>query len=447
MPRVATLNFEEVRKRTSGESEGVPSLLHRLLLAGLCSLLIAGPLAFGAVEGWSIFLLQTLAAALFLGWIAEQAAAGRIELTGTWLYLPMAIYAALLAVQLALGTSPYHYAGVQDLMRDLLYALVFFLVLQSCKSREDLMKLVLALVLFGFALAVFAMLQELTSNGKIYWIRQPRFGGWFFGPYANRNHYAGLMEMLAPLPLVLTMSRHFSSAQKTLLGFAAVVMGASIFLSASRGGIVAFLLQLTFLGICMYSSRSKKQLVAGVGLVLVLMLGFMFWVGGGRVLKRFEKINDATRVSIAKDTLHMIAAKPLLGWGAGNYQYIYPQYRSFYSDKFVDHAHNDYLELAAETGLAGLGLALVFLFLLYRHGLAGIANWQVSLTAGVRLAALVACTGILVHSFLDFNLHIPANAAMFFAMAALVVREGHTRKLVEEAPIPFRVRRRRDESL
>jgi O-antigen ligase len=103
---------------------------------------------------------------------------------------------------------------------------------------------------------------------------------------------------------------------------------------------------------------------------------------------------------------------------------VFPRYRVFYDGFFVNHAHDDYLELLVETGLAGFAAAVWFLVLLYREGLRNLNPAKLSKAALTRVAALASCTGMLAHSFTDFNLHIPANAALFYVLCAVGAASG-----------------------
>jgi O-antigen ligase len=108
------------------------------------------------------------------------------------------------------------------------------------------------------------------------------------------------------------------------------------------------------------------------------------------------------------------------GTGLGTFEAVYPQYQSFVTDKTWTEAHNDYAQMLVETGLIGGLLALLSLLIFLhdafwvglRSGLSGTPGW-------IQLGAALGCCGLLVHSFVDFNLHIPANAAWFSACAAL----------------------------
>jgi O-antigen ligase len=115
----------------------------------------------------------------------------------------------------------------------------------------------------------------------------------------------------------------------------------------------------------------------------------------------------------------MIKARPLLGWGLGAFTTVYPKYRSFYASVFINAVHNDYVQLLTETGALGFAAMLGFLALVYGRGFRKLRGPGLDLTQAATLAALLGITGILVHSFVDFSLQIPANAAMFYVAAAI----------------------------
>jgi O-antigen ligase len=138
------------------------------------------------------------------------------------------------------------------------------------------------------------------------------------------------------------------------------------------------------------------------------------------------------RLNITKDSLRMFSQKPIWGWGLGTFPTVYPSFRSFYTNLFVNEAHNDYAQLLVETGLLGFALMLWFVISLYRHGLPTSRCWEFKWDGAVSLAALLGCTGILFHSFVDFNLQIPANAAMFYMLCGLAA-SGPLAELSERA--------------
>jgi len=125
----------------------------------------------------------------------------------------------------------------------------------------------------------------------------------------------------------------------------------------------------------------------------------------------------------------MVRVHPLLGWGLDVFPTAYPRFRSFYTDFFVNEAHNDYLQVLVETGLVGFGLVLWFLVVWWRHAWHNLRHGADSTARRATLAALIGCCGLLTHSFLDFNLHIPANAALFYVLCGIAAQKTESRNL------------------
>jgi O-antigen ligase len=276
--------------------------------------------------------------------------------------------------------------------------------------------------------ASFAVLQGIAPNGKLYWIWPLEQGGAIYGPYVNHNHYAGLMEMLTPFPLVLAATHFTKGSRKIAVAGIAALMAGSIFLSGSRGGMAAFVAQMVVLGVLLVRNREgswKQPLMLGAFLALVIV--FLVWLGNNELTRRLvsihsearEEINGGVRLSIDRDCLRMLLKRPFLGWGLGTFPIVYPEFRSFYTTFFVNQAHNDYLQLLVETGLAGFSIAVWFLVLVFRQAAGKLKNWTETASGAMTMAALLGCVGILVHSLLDFNLQIPANAALFYVLCAI----------------------------
>jgi len=405
-----------------------------VLQAGICALLAFGPLAFGAVENWSAYVLEIGAATLLAVSVIRQWHGFRWSFSP--LLAPLLIFALLCLGQWLSGRSVYPYATKVELLRYVPYATFFFLTGTVFKRSERLQRLAVFFCLFGFAVSVFAILQNLSGTGKLYWIKEPHFGSIIYGPYVNHAHYAGLMEMLTPFPLLMALSGRLDPSRRALLAFAALVMALSILLSGSRGGIIAFTAEILFL-LAILSRRKNRRgnamFLAGFVIVLLVLFG---WLATHELTSTIAALRNpgdpevaGFRLTVLKDSLGMVKARPLLGWGAGTFAYVFPQYQSFYSSLYVNYAHNDYLQLLAETGISGFALLLWFLVLLFRKPFQEKPHWHRDHVTAIRMAALTGCVGILIHSFSDFNMHIPANALFFFVLAAIATMqmEGSSR--------------------
>jgi O-antigen ligase len=422
------LHREKKRERKSFVSrQWLDTRINEILLYGTFGLLMFGPAAFGAVEAWSIFILETGSVVLALLWLRKQWLAG--ELTVQWnpLFLPMAGFGLLIFLQIVLGASAYKHDTISGAMLYCAYGLLCFLASQILLRSSQARKIAVILAIFGFAIAAFALLQGVSSNGKLYWFYPVSHGGWIYGPYVNHNHYAGLMELLAPIPLVMSLSRLAPEKERMVAGIAAAVMVVTVFLSGSRGGMIAIFVELVVFAIVLLRERKSIRIAIGAGAFVIVLVSMLAWLGGKELTSRVSSISSETRtelsggmrLSIDRDGFRMFKSKPVLGWGLGTFPVVYPQYRSFYTNFFVNEAHNDYLQLLCEMGLLGFGTMVWFLIVLYRTALRKIRNWTSEVSGAVTLACLLGFTGILVHSVLDFNLQIPGNAALFYVLCTI----------------------------
>jgi O-antigen ligase len=396
------------------------------LFRAVIVVLLAAPLAFGAVQPWAIFLLQAGATGILLAWGLRQWKDQELKVEWHPLYGPMLTFAALVAVQWITGFTAYRHVTYLHLLLYIGYGMLVFVVTQTLRRSSQVRPFAGIVCCYGLVIASFALLQGIAPNGKLYWIWALEQGGLPYGPYVNHNHYAGLMEMLTPFPLVLALSRHVEGNRKLVVAGIAALMAGTIFLSGSRGGMLAFAAQVIVLAALLRKREDWKQPVA-LGVFLAVMIGFLIWLGGNELTHRLvsiqsearQELTGGVRLTIDRDCLRMLREKPLLGWGLGTFPVVYPQFRSFYTSFFVNQAHNDYLQMLVETGVLGFGIAIWFLVLTFRGAGAKLQDWTENVNGTLTVAALLGCIGILVHSFLDFNLQVPANAALFYVLCAV----------------------------
>lgn len=392
-------------------------------------------LAHGTVEPWSEAVLALLAAFLLLVW----AAMGRREIHLNPLLLPLLGLVLIALVQWVFGLSLYPHATRVEWMKLTTLAVLVFLAVQVFRHTSDFRPFVWFLLCFGFVVAVFGIVQSFTFNGKLYWFRELRESSAPFGPYVNRNHFAGLMELIAPLGLAVLLHRGVPRDQLPLVGLFSGISIAALLLSASRGGALSFAFQLVLLSLLVWVRPVSRRAIAIVALVLVLTGGFAVWLGVAQAFQRFrggwsEEIGSGRRWVIVKDTWRIFQDYPAFGTGAGTYATVYPRYESFYDGKVVNHAHNDYVELLAEMGLAGAACGVAFVVLLAGGALPRLDWTRCSFAASARVGALVACAGLLLHSLVDFNLHIPSNALLFLLCAVMATSpESHPAVLAPRA--------------
>jgi O-antigen ligase len=396
----------------------------RFLRVGICGLLTFAVLAYGAVEEWSQAVLAVGFVVLLWVWAWRMYSRKFEGITLSPLFLPLCGFALVVFIQLVFHRTASIYDTRIQFQLLLLYLILLFLLPQAYYRMNHWRGLLWFLMSLAFFVSVFGILQHLTFNGKLYWFRVMRYGGVPFGPYVNRNHFAGFAELLIPVALVPLVLGKVRRERLVLVALFALVPIVALLLSASRGGIISFIVQMIimFLLLLVRRIRSKYMLAGGV-LVLCAVL-MVSWIGVQQVLERFSDykaldVSLGKRASMRHDTWQIFLDHPVLGTGLGTLQMVFPPYETLYDAKIVNHTHNDYLEALAETGVPGGIFCLWFLAVLFLESIRGLKELGSSFGAALNLSGLVGCSGMLVHSLVDFNLHIPANALLFFVAAHL----------------------------
>ncbi|MGH7806810.1 MAG: O-antigen ligase family protein, partial [Thermodesulfobacteriota bacterium] len=286
------------------------------------------------------------------------------------------------------------------------------------------------------------------------------------GTFVNRNHFAGFLEMSIPLALgyALSLSNWDDGKQNSLLKklvssdnlykqilliFLAGIMLLALILSKSRMGIFSSFLSLIFFYISYVSFRRNKT-QKGWLLLFVIAIAILYglWIGLYSVFERFLRIEAEAqgRLLVWKDMLTMIRDFPLFGTGFGTFSHVYPLYKQFMEKALVfSYAHNDYLQLLAETGVLGfltLITALILFLLSSLKSLNRFSQEEDYFSFFLVLGGLTGIVSLLIHSLADFNLHIPSNALYFALLIGFVsaVSGGVQRATIKKR---VRVKRRR----
>jgi O-antigen ligase len=400
----------------------------KFIRIGICALVVFGVASHGAVEDWARAVLEIGAALLFFAWAVRAYLTEEHQLVVSPLLLPLVALLLLAFAQLVFHRTASSYDTRLELELLLADILVLFLAAQAFRTVEDWRSFVWFVMSFGFVVALFGILQHLTFNGKLYWFREMHFGGIPFGPYVNRNHFAGFTELVIPVSLVPLVLGKVRRERWFLVSLFAVVPIGALVLSASRGGIISFSVELGVLFLWLVLRRTVGRHLLSGGAVLLLAFLMVSWLGVEQLVERFSSLQSlevtvGKRASMRADTWRIFLDHPWTGTGLGTLQLVFPAYETLYDGRIVNHTHNDYLEGLAETGMAG-GLCCVwFLGVLLFDSLRRLSQPMGAFASTVQLSALIACLGFLTHSLVDFNLHIPANALLFFLMANLATTE------------------------
>jgi O-antigen ligase len=140
--------------------------------------------------------------------------------------------------------------------------------------------------------------------------------------------------------------------------------------------MIAFICQSIVFAAVAFGKRRSPRLAMGSLALCLFILALLFFLDRGQALVHLGDLSPDIRLDISKDSLKLFSHRPVMGWGLGTFPTIYPRYRSFYTNLFINEAHNDYAQLLVETGTLGFGLMLWFLAGLYRLGLPTSRSWE-----------------------------------------------------------------------
>jgi O-antigen ligase len=312
-------------------------------------------------------------------------------------------------------------------------------------TRSSAKHFVTGIALLGTALALFGIVQAATFNGKIYGFWELVQGGAPFGPFVNKNHFAGWMLMGLPVAAgqffaIVSSGRSagrgvretllwFSTnaASRALLSaFAVAIMMLSLAMTVSRSGMLAFIAA-TLFGVAVVIRRRDVHRTLLIAYVLVMVVGAVSWAGVDPIVRRFAQLDLMTNIdqrpAIWADTTRIAKDFWLTGTGLNTFGAATPGYQTSTPNEHLREAHSDYLQIAAEGGVlltVPVVVAIGALVIAVRRRIAedeGSMRW-------IRIGAMTALVAIAVQSLVEFSLQMPGNAALFAGVAGLAVHDG-----------------------
>jgi O-antigen ligase len=448
----------------------------QVLFWAFLALLVWAPIPLGSNRAWAWTILEVSSFALLAAWLVLWAF-GRVEvpvpvkrpwpawiLLALWLVvqaihiLPMppewvaalspesarmqAMVADLGIKRDSMTLSIDPQASRVSLLKSLAYSIVFFLTLALVNRRSRILTLARVLVYAAVLHAVYAVLLHLGNVTEDYFGMLLGHGDSASGTYANRNHFAGFLEMSLALGIGLLiaglsdrgadswkkfvrLTLEWILSPKMILRLSLCILVIALTTTHSRMGNTAFFSALLVAGgigiaLSRHATRNTVLLLASLVAIDLFIVGS--WFGVEKLAQRLEQTtieNVQEREDPAAYTIPLIKDYPVFGSGPGSFYVAFPRYRPEKVVNFYDYTHNDYAQFAAESGIPGF-LAIGG-FVVLAMGAALAAQWKRRdpLMRGMSFACVMGITSILIHSWVDFNLQIPANAVLFMVLLAL----------------------------
>lgn len=448
-----------------------------VILAVLAAMIVLSPLAMGSVAPWAKNTIFVLSLLVFFLWIAQAMKRGKIVFVTDPVYIFIGLFILVVCLQLVpigpglmekvspstvevytrtlpeypesgeartLSLTSYHTAW--ELRRIASFILIFLVIVNTFRTRVQVLTLILAMIAVGVFEAIYGFTDFLAGGKSIFWNERVIGGHRVSGTFINKNHFAGLLEMIVPMTLGLCMAivpghirgsgfkaraaEAISSTglhRQILLGGVIVLMTTAIFFSLSRAGMSATVGAWIPFFLLMGLATGSRRFTLTILLLILGILCVFFSADTDVVVDSVEAaltgetISWHARIDIWQSCWPMISDFPLLGTGLGTFKEAFERYQSsLFGDKYAAFAHNDWLQVICETGFLGgfavIGGILLLFFRLSRRTL----ERKDTFCRWIATGALAGCLAILIHSFFDFNLYkITSNGLVFAVILGL----------------------------
>ena len=415
-------------------SDTMDEFFERGILLLVLAILVFAPLAMGAVAPALFLVVQALIIAIMFLWAARIALTPKIKLLWPplcWPVLAFALYAIA-----RYFTAPIEYVARFEVIQTLLYAFLFFAIVNNISSRESTPIICLTLVFLAAGISCYAIWQFLAHSSRV-WNEFSPYAGRATGTYISPNNFSCFLEMTMPLALAFLLAGRVKPFTRVWLCYALLAMATALAMSFSRGGWVAAaagIIAVLLILLC----HPKHRLAAIIVIVALAAGGGLFITNYlSRTMGYIERIESLERDSVNleyrsdmwKAADQMWADNFWLGVGPAHYDYRFRQFRPPNVQARPDRAHNDYLNLLADWGTIG-GIIVAAGMVIFAAGLIKTAEavWPDKSELGRGMSdrfaffvgAWAALLALAIHSIIDFNLHVPANALIGLTLLALL---------------------------
>lgn len=353
------------------------------------------------------------------------------------LLIPPVSWAVLAFTAYAVGrylTADIEYVARQELLRVVVYAALFLIFVNNLHRQETVQIISLYLIGLAVLLSFCAVFQFFTDSNRVWHLAKPyehRGSGTFISP----NHFGGFLELILPVALSLTILGRFKALPRIFLGYAAFMILAGIAVTLSRGSWVATAGSLAFFLIVLLFHPGYRLISVGL-LGLLVAAGVFLLPASDAIKSRFEQlkaqrnVEEDTRYALWQSAIGIWRENPYWGVGPAHFDHRFRERRPESVQKRPDRAHNDFLNTLADWGAVGAGLVAVAWGIL---ALSAIKTWRFvrkvpkelggtsqSTKAAFVVGSAAGLVAIFLHSAVDFNMHVPANAAIVVTWFALL---------------------------
>ena len=444
-------------------SEEKVLFLQRALMLFFLLILVWLPLPKASNQLWSMALFVALVAFMALPWglllLLQPQAEPRSSRTaqasqstlGWWLFGLLLLVQGWVVLQWMLGITLDAARTHLYLLLGLAYSLMFVMAWQLFNTVKRITILLSVLIVSGTFQAFYGSVMVLSGIEWLFGLPKDHYIGNATGTFVNRNSMAGYLELTLACGIGLLMALRdgerfrWRNILEVLLGpkarirLALIIMVIGLVMTQSRMGNAGFMTALLLVGGVFVLTQKANRLRNSVILVSILLIDLL-------VISQFfglERLRDRlinTEVAISQEAGELVfdindlrglaftqmiplaKEQPLTGYGAGSFEVLFIGHTGPGFGGHFDHAHNDYLQFWLELGLIGMLPLGAFVLIVLWQAFKALLQKESAFQNGLGFGAAMAIIAYLVHSFSDFNLQIPANAATLMVICAVAVR-------------------------
>lgn len=342
--------------------------------------------------------------------------------------------------------SPDGYIARYDITLMLAALLVYFVTATTITSSPIRMSVFVVLLVAAVVHVGVGAIQFRAGINfmPISFLQRFDYGRRASGFYICPDHLAGMLEVIGVFGLSMVCWSRWPAWSKMLIGYATAVCYLGLLLTGSRGGYVSAAASLVVFALLstklLRGSGSRMMRRAGLTGLIVALVALTSAIA---IVRQSDFLTERTKTAVAdrgfrlqvwQAALKQTLINPVFGTGSRTYQYYGRKFRAADMQRDPIYAHNDYLQLLAEYGAVGLVAFAAFLVIHFRRGWADAARLGpkrivlshrlLSNAMALNIAALAALSAYVVHSIVDFNLHIPANALLLALVFGILANPG-----------------------
>lgn len=341
------------------------------------------------------------------------------KMPSTYLNVPLCAFVIVSGLSL-IGTDSLMTALRNYVSKLMQQVLLFFAVFESINTRQKIKNILFIMFASALLVSTAGITQYFTHKDFLRGRTMP-FKKRINAPFYTPNDLGAYLVPIAVISLNASFVWFKNKALNFIMKILPLVLLAAIIMTFSRGAWLSLIFGLIFMFSISLLLRNKEAFLIVLLVILIMLLSLP--LRRDIPLTKIFDLSDAgsvDRKGLWTIAWNMIKAKPLFGHGIGTFMHNFKKYNTVGYAHAVSYAHNCYLQIAAETGIFGLGAFLWVIFSAFILSLRKILNSERNVS-GMLLGLICGLAAFLIHSSVETNLYSLDIGMLFWLMLGLSV--------------------------